>query len=83
MARVLREFSARSARAAVDSGDDLGLSPRQQEVLALLAEGMSTSEIAKALFISDVTVRTHVLAILRQLDLPDRAAAVEYFGTGR
>jgi DNA-binding NarL/FixJ family response regulator len=79
MSRVLREFSARSARASTDLGAELLLSPRQQEVLGLLAEGMTTSEIADALYVSRVTVRTHVLAILRRLDLPDRAAAVEYF----
>jgi DNA-binding NarL/FixJ family response regulator len=79
MSRVLREFSARSARANTGNGADLLLSPRQQEVLELLGEGLSTSEIADALYISRVTVRTHVLAILRRLDLPDRAAAVEYF----
>ena len=79
MSRVLREFSARSARASSGTGVEPLLSPRQQEVLELLAEGKSTSEIADALYVSRVTVRTHVLAILRRLDLPDRAAAVEYF----
>jgi DNA-binding NarL/FixJ family response regulator len=79
MSRVLREFSARSARENGSHADASLLSPRQQEVLALLGEGMSTSEIADALYISRVTVRTHVLAILRRLDLPDRAAAIEYF----
>ena len=81
MTRILREFTARSARtnAAELEGTQL-LSPRQQEVLALLAQGLSTSEIADALYISRVTVRTHVLAILRRLELPDRAAAVEYVG---
>jgi len=79
MSRVLREFSARSMRAATDR-DEPHLSPRQQEVLTLLSQGLTTSEIAAELYISRVTVRTHVLAILRRLKLPDRAAAVEYFG---
>jgi DNA-binding NarL/FixJ family response regulator len=82
MARVLREFSARSARDAADAHQPR-LTPRQHEVLELLALGLSTSEIADALYISRVTVRTHVFAILHQLELPDRAAAVEYFSGNR
>ncbi|HEY3671104.1 MAG TPA: response regulator transcription factor [Acidimicrobiia bacterium] len=82
MARVLREFSARSARVTA-AADQQRLTPRQHEVLELLALGLSTSEIADALYISRVTVRTHVFAILHHLELPDRAAAVDYFSANR
>jgi DNA-binding NarL/FixJ family response regulator len=77
MTRVLHEFSARARADEPESPADT-LSPRQLEVAALLREGRSTSEIADALFISKVTVRSHVLAITRRLGLPNRAALVEY-----
>jgi len=55
------------------------LSAREAEVLDLLRQGLSTSLIAQRLFVSAVTVRSHVAAILRKLDAPDRAAAVRMF----
>jgi DNA-binding NarL/FixJ family response regulator len=46
-------------------------------VLDLLREGCTTAEIARRLFVSPVTVRRHVSAVLRKLDVPDRASAVD------
>jgi DNA-binding NarL/FixJ family response regulator len=45
-------------------------------VLDLLVEGHSTHQMAERLFISQVTVRSHVAAILKKLDVPDRDSAV-------
>jgi DNA-binding NarL/FixJ family response regulator len=47
-------------------------------LLHLLARGVANAEIAKELFISDATVRTHVLHVLQKLDLRDRIHAVIY-----
>jgi DNA-binding NarL/FixJ family response regulator len=52
------------------------LTPREWEVLSLLKEGLSTSEVAERLFVAPVTVRSHVAASVRKLHVPDRAAAV-------
>jgi DNA-binding CsgD family transcriptional regulator len=52
------------------------LTPRQQEVLELLAEGASTTGIAQKLFLSEQTVRNHVREILRRLGARSRLAAV-------
>jgi predicted ATPase/DNA-binding CsgD family transcriptional regulator len=54
---------------------DLGLTPRETEVLRLIAQGMSDREIADALFISHHTVMRHVSHILTKLDVRSRAAA--------
>lgn len=53
------------------------LTAREWEVLELMRHGESTAEIAERLFISPVTVRTHVSAILKKLQVPNRKAAVE------
>ncbi len=51
------------------------LTPREQEILQLIAQGSSNKEIAQALFISEKTVRNHVTHILSQLNLRDRTQA--------
>lgn len=53
------------------------LTSRESEVLEMMAEGLSTGEIAAKLFIGKVTVRTHVANILKKLRVPDRDAAVK------
>jgi len=50
------------------------LTSREWEVLNLLREGFSTAQIAEKLFVSRATVRSHVAAVLRKLELPDRDA---------
>ena len=56
-------------------GDPLGLSPREREVLRLLAEGKSNREIGEELSISPRTAGTHVASILAKLGVGSRAAA--------
>lgn len=52
------------------------LSPREKEVVRLLATGASNDDIARALFLSANTVKTHVKAVLAKLGLPDRVHVV-------
>ncbi len=63
---------------AADARQIPGLSPREGEVLSLVAKGLSNPEIAERLFLSEHTVKRHVANILAKLDLPSRAAAAAH-----
>jgi DNA-binding NarL/FixJ family response regulator len=54
------------------------LTPREQEVVCLLADGLTNRQIAARLVVSEHTVHRHVTNILRKLSLPSRAAAAAY-----
>jgi len=55
-----------------------GLSPREGEILALVAEGMSNTEIAARAYISESTVKTHINRIFAKTGSRDRAQAIAY-----
>lgn len=78
--RVVEEFRIRGGgslnRVPVLGNRPARLTNREWEVLEGLGEGLTTSEISERLFISTVTVRTHVSSVLRKLRVPDRASAV-------
>jgi DNA-binding NarL/FixJ family response regulator len=79
--RVLTAFGTRTA--PVLSAPDASLTPRELEVLRLVGRGLANSEIARELYISEVTVKAHLGHVLTKLSLRDRAAAIVYaFDTG-
>ncbi|WP_442911088.1 response regulator [Kitasatospora sp. NBC_01266] len=55
-----------------------GLTAREAEVLALIADGLSNAEIAEALFVSPATVKTHINNLFAKTAVRDRAQAVSY-----
>lgn len=64
-------------RASVPAGPSFGdLTPRQQEVLRLLGEGLETQDIAKRLGVADETARNHIRALLRATGAHSRLEAV-------
>jgi DNA-binding NarL/FixJ family response regulator len=63
-------------KTSCDTDKKKKLSAREQEVLELLAQGMSNKAIAEELYISEKTVKNHVSSILRKLSVNDRTQAV-------
>src|SRR6266496_6013266 len=76
-ARVIEEFRARTREPTLTRPSATDLTSREWEVLDCLSEGLSTRRIAKRLFISETTVRRHVGAILKKLNVPNRQAAAK------
>jgi DNA-binding NarL/FixJ family response regulator len=72
--RVIEQFG-RIPRAEPPS-ELAELTTREQEILRLIAQGLSNAEIANELVISETTVKTHVTHILQKLNLRDRVQAV-------
>jgi DNA-binding NarL/FixJ family response regulator len=80
VARLIDEFRDRGRRRLpLVAGRGVELTSREWEVLDLLAEELTTAEVAQRLFVSPVTVRRHISSIVEKLGAPDRAAAVRLF----
>jgi two-component system, NarL family, response regulator LiaR len=58
--------------------EDLGITPRELEILELIAEGMSNREIAEKLFVSENTVKTHSSRVFDKLGAKRRTQAVQF-----
>jgi DNA-binding NarL/FixJ family response regulator len=78
VALLIEEFRERKRRRRIPlvGRRSVELTDREWQVLELMRRGLTTQEIGDRLFISPVTVRTHVSAILRKLHVPTREAAV-------
>jgi two-component system, NarL family, nitrate/nitrite response regulator NarL len=78
--RLVEEFRDSSPRRrALVGANDAQLTSREWQVLDYLRQGLATGDIARRLYVSPATVRSHVAAVLRKLRVPDRQAAVRLF----
>jgi len=69
---------ATGAEGTTGSGEADDLTPREADVLRLIAAGQSNREIARSLFVSEATVKTHVNRIFAKTGSRDRAQAIRY-----
>jgi DNA-binding NarL/FixJ family response regulator len=78
--KLLTEFrnSGNDTKAKKSADEEAELSPREDEVLRLVAQGATNKEIADSLFISENTVKTHLRNIMDKLHLANRSQAAAY-----
>lgn len=74
--RMIAQFAAQKPRQSRSTAVLAGLTDREREVLALISQGLSNSEIAGKLFIAEQTVKTHVGKLLAKIGARDRVQAV-------
>jgi DNA-binding NarL/FixJ family response regulator len=77
-AKLLREFARRVQRPPEPVSPRTKLGPREQEILALVADGKSNRDIATALALAENTVKSHVKSILEKLHLENRVQAAVF-----
>jgi DNA-binding NarL/FixJ family response regulator len=75
--RLVESYVARPAPAATEDSLE-ELTPREHEVVLLVAKGLSNAEVGERLFLSEATVKTHLTSILRKLGLRDRTQLVVF-----
>jgi DNA-binding NarL/FixJ family response regulator len=76
--RLIEDFAARTDPLEPSGAVLELLTPREREVLVLVAHGLSNGEIAQHLVVTEATVKSHVGSILQKLDLRDRVQAVVF-----
>jgi DNA-binding NarL/FixJ family response regulator len=76
--RLIEDFASRPRADRVRPAALSGLTPRETDVLRLIARGQSNTEIAASLVVAEQTVKTHVGRILAKLNLRDRAQVVVF-----
>jgi DNA-binding NarL/FixJ family response regulator len=74
--RLINEFNARPDQNTPTPTEMAQLTPREREVLTLLARGLSNADVAVELFISEATVKTHLARVMMKLGVREKAQAV-------
>jgi len=74
--RLITEFNARPDPHTPTSTEMAALTPREREVLTLMARGLANADVAVELFISEATVKTHLARVMMKLGVREKAQAV-------
>jgi DNA-binding NarL/FixJ family response regulator len=74
--RLIDEFNARPDQHIPTPAEMAALTPREREVLTLIARGLSNAAVAEELFISEATVKTHLARVMMKLGVREKAQAV-------